>query len=291
MVQVSESEYEELRKAAAERDRLRLLCDSVADAILAECTSLDEAMDAARGLKRKAAQRALHEVEARRDKWSLHELLTGVPQTYGEALKQYGPDVINCPGHEWDNRRTVENTLWLIDRLYEMKRDALKLKLRDADRLADTLESAAAYLDPESHAVPKMNAGTVAEWCLKLAAEVRGAAGGEGGGSPPSPSDAELRSTFEALAKPGIVASGDLAKLLSPWVPVAERLPATPATVLVRYSAGGVDLACYSDAEGDWILGSDLRTLREHNDSPTRPKFVAPASITHWMPIPEPPKE
>lgn len=40
-----------------------------------------------------------------------------VPQTCGEAVALWGADAINCPSHEWDNRTTWENTVWLVRRL------------------------------------------------------------------------------------------------------------------------------------------------------------------------------
>jgi len=41
-----------------------------------------------------------------------------VPQTYGEALAVWGAKIIACPGHEWDNRTTAENTVWLLEQLW-----------------------------------------------------------------------------------------------------------------------------------------------------------------------------
>lgn len=40
-----------------------------------------------------------------------------VPQTYGEAVAIWGTAVIDCPGHEWDNRTTAENRDWLVQRV------------------------------------------------------------------------------------------------------------------------------------------------------------------------------
>ncbi len=41
-----------------------------------------------------------------------------VPQTYGEAVALWGIDVIRCEPHEWDNRMTEENALWLLCSLH-----------------------------------------------------------------------------------------------------------------------------------------------------------------------------
>lgn len=55
------------------------------------------------------------------------------------------------------------------------------------------------------------------------------------------------------------------------WIPVEERLPAKSKTVLV-VADGMVDIACFS--ENGW----GLYTLEC-------------CTITHWMPMPEPPEE
>jgi len=38
-----------------------------------------------------------------------------VPQTYGEAIMLY--PWLKCESHEWDNRTTAENAIWLIKEL------------------------------------------------------------------------------------------------------------------------------------------------------------------------------
>jgi len=40
------------------------------------------------------------------------ELIKTVPQNYGEAIKLY--PWIKCEPHEWDNRTTIENAIWLL---------------------------------------------------------------------------------------------------------------------------------------------------------------------------------
>lgn len=46
------------------------------------------------------------------------ELFILVPQTFGEAVVRY-PWLKQYPGHEWDNRTTLENAAWLIQKLTE----------------------------------------------------------------------------------------------------------------------------------------------------------------------------
>lgn len=46
---------------------------------------------------------------------------TAVPQTFGEAVAIWGEDVIRCEPHEWDNRTTAENVIWLVCRLHVRK--------------------------------------------------------------------------------------------------------------------------------------------------------------------------
>jgi hypothetical protein len=43
---------------------------------------------------------------------------SATPQTYGEAVALWGADVIVCEPHEWDNRTTEENAVWLLCRLH-----------------------------------------------------------------------------------------------------------------------------------------------------------------------------
>lgn len=46
-----------------------------------------------------------------------NELSEAVPQTYGEAVAEYGEAVISCEPHEWDNRTTQENAQYLLGRI------------------------------------------------------------------------------------------------------------------------------------------------------------------------------
>lgn len=61
-------------------------------------------------------------------------LMPLVPQTFGEAMSLY--PWIKCESHEWDNRTTLENTIWLLEK-QQIRQDAIKpireveLKYRD----------------------------------------------------------------------------------------------------------------------------------------------------------------
>lgn len=44
-----------------------------------------------------------------------YQLMSVVPQTYGEAIVMYPS--LQCESHEWDNRTTVENAVYLIRHL------------------------------------------------------------------------------------------------------------------------------------------------------------------------------
>lgn len=63
------------------------------------------------------------------------------------------------------------------------------------------------------------------------------------------------------------------------WIPVTERLPEDKKDVLavVRYRNGtaGVNQGWYSYLNEQWCIGI----------------FETNAPVTHWMPLPEPPKE
>jgi hypothetical protein len=45
-----------------------------------------------------------------------------VPQTFGEAVKLWGEKVVCCEPHEYDNRTTEENAVWLLCRLHVRER-------------------------------------------------------------------------------------------------------------------------------------------------------------------------
>jgi len=68
-------------------------------------------------------------------------LMPVVPQTYGEAVVMY--PWLKCESHEWDNRTTAENAVWLIRHLEaenERLRDALKITHR-YNRLSHDLDA------------------------------------------------------------------------------------------------------------------------------------------------------
>ncbi len=46
----------------------------------------------------------------------VNDLMPAVPQTYGEAVGEWG-ELIDCQPHEWDNRTTQENGRYLLGRL------------------------------------------------------------------------------------------------------------------------------------------------------------------------------
>jgi hypothetical protein len=65
------------------------------------------------------------------------------------------------------------------------------------------------------------------------------------------------------------------------WIPVSERLPEYGATVLVYGSKGGIYTARYERARTEWGRDSWWKlNSKSHICNPT-----------HWMPLPEPPKE
>ncbi len=49
---------------------------------------------------------------------SQESVQSAVPQTFGEAVKLWGEEVVRCEPHEWDNRTTEENAVWLLCRLH-----------------------------------------------------------------------------------------------------------------------------------------------------------------------------
>ena len=67
----------------------------------------------------------------------------------------------------------------------------------------------------------------------------------------------------------------------SVWIPVTERLPKYGETVLVYGSQGGIYTARYERARTEWGRDSWWKlNSKSHICNPT-----------HWMPLPQPPKE
>lgn len=65
------------------------------------------------------------------------------------------------------------------------------------------------------------------------------------------------------------------------WIPVTERLPKYGETVLVYGSQGGIYTARYERARTEWGRDSWWKlNSKSHICNPT-----------HWMPLPQPPKE
>ena len=62
------------------------------------------------------------------------------------------------------------------------------------------------------------------------------------------------------------------------WIPVSERLPEDWEDVLVFSKYGFCETAVYLGIEGKWRVSWNYELLEGH-------------SVTHWMPLPEPPKE
>ena len=61
------------------------------------------------------------------------------------------------------------------------------------------------------------------------------------------------------------------------WIPVTERLPEGMDWVLCACKDGEVRILCYDYIMDDWDIHG-------------RPTCYGKAFVTHWMPLPEPPK-
>lgn len=51
----------------------------------------------------------------------MDELVEVVPQTFGEAIQKYPWIIEECEPHEWDNRTTIQNAVWLISNFSSRK--------------------------------------------------------------------------------------------------------------------------------------------------------------------------
>lgn len=58
---------------------------------------------------------------------NLNQLMVVIPQTYGEAIQLY--PWLPGESHEWDNRTTIENTIWLIEHLSSSRKPITPEKL------------------------------------------------------------------------------------------------------------------------------------------------------------------
>lgn len=74
-----------------------------------------------------------------------------------------------------------------------------------------------------------------------------------------------------------------LCAYLSKWIPVTERLPKPETEVMVAFDDGEVwavwqNWELYGDGENPFAYAKDAEWKAWH-------------TVTHWMPLPEPPKE
>ena len=92
---------------------------------------------------------------------------------------------------------------------------------------------------------------------------------------------AEAADAIEELANWWSMAKtlGDM--VMPKWISVAERLPKYGTPVLAYGSRGGIFVAKYERARAEW----DIDYWWKLNSS------IHVCNPTHWMPLPEPPKE
>lgn len=100
------------------------------------------------------------------------------------------------------------------------------------------------------------------------------------------------------------------------WIPCNERLPEPEAEVLVVCRRGGVSFVCpamhedgtivtsesiwnwneiegyglYSEEADDWYIPEGWWEYRQFNDDDVCNNLID-CTVTHWMPLPEPPKK
>lgn len=72
-----------------------------------------------------------------------------IPGTFGEAIKVY--PWLNCEPHEWDNRTTIENTQWLINKLCDMAETSCVPQANELLPLVSNNEADCKYKDSCGH--------------------------------------------------------------------------------------------------------------------------------------------
>lgn len=85
----------------------------------------------------------------------------------------------------------------------------------------------------------------------------------------------ERPSLIESIAD-HLIANG---VVVQRWIPVTERLPGTEKVLITN---GDIVMRGYRRADGVWKYGVETHEVWENMS--LRP-------VTHWMPLPEPPKE
>lgn len=100
----------------------------------------------------------------------------------------------------------------------------------------------------------------------------------EGALEPSKRESAIYRARWQETIEPEtVLALVEMARAAPRWIPVGERLPEPRVTVLAVPLLGGVILGYYDDERSQW------------NDAENELR-LAGFSVTHWMPLPEPPK-
>lgn len=105
-------------------------------------------------------------------------------------------------------------------------------------------------------------------------------------------------------------------KKFTPWIPCSERMPEPETEVLVVCRRGGFSFVCpamhengkmlrgestwnwneiegyglYSEEADDWFIPEGWWEYRQFNDDDVYNNIID-CAVTHWMPMPEPPKE
>lgn len=88
---------------------------------------------------------------------------------------------------------------------------------------------------------------------------------------------------WEILAESWQKACKGLESRMPRWIPVTERLPEKRKYVLVRYKNNDMAVACWFDGDKDILFWRAMTDEGWCSDCDTDP--------THWIPLPEPPKE
>ena len=106
---------------------------------------------------------------------------------------------------------------------------------------------------------------------------------------------ADVEYVVDHLLANGVTVTQDVTQSAVKWIPAAERLPDKSGKFLVyRHVLGNVTVVSVLGfaPDGEWVNKYDFQGKKNvWYDYDSEYGYFQVDSVTHWMPLPEPPKE